>query len=247
MLSSRRHLFALPLAATTAAASLAALPAAGWCQAPSACITPSLGALTQRMGKAWLCTGDDSLAVSARQVLEASQTAFQQQLVQLHQQSNSPEQAGSLRALARRYEAYQGLLAGTPGVDAHRALLGTANEMLTLAQLATGSRAGLPWQARLAARQRLLSQRVALLALANPAADAIRRERQSAIYEFEAGQQALHGAADAALRQRLQAADAAWPALRAAADAGRAAPLFLSSERVLTAMDTIAEHCARLT
>ncbi|MFX7942119.1 hypothetical protein ABTK32_19630, partial [Acinetobacter baumannii] len=75
----------------------------------------------------------------------------------------SPEQAGGLRALARRFEDYQALLAGTPGADASRTLLGTANEMLTLAELATGSRAGQPWQARLAARQRLLSQRIALL------------------------------------------------------------------------------------
>ena len=59
-----------------------------------------------------------------------------------------------LRALARRYEDYQTLLAGRPDADSHRALLATANEMLTLAQLASGSRAGLPWQARLAARQR---------------------------------------------------------------------------------------------
>ncbi|WP_394380038.1 hypothetical protein [Roseateles sp. BYS87W] len=239
-------MFTLPLAAT-AAVSLATLPAAGWCQSPAACTTPSLGALTQRMGKAWLCTNEGALAQSARQVLDASQTAFTQQLVQLHQQATSPEQAGGLRALARRYEDYQALLAGTPTADAHRQLLGTANEMLTLAQLATGSRAGLPWQARLAARQRLLSQRIALLGLANPAAEPIRRERQSAIYEFEAGQQALHGGADTALRQRLQAADAAWTPLRAAAGAGLAAPLFLSSERLLTAMDTVAEHCARIT
>ncbi|MFX7977172.1 hypothetical protein ABTK65_20220, partial [Acinetobacter baumannii] len=85
------------------------------------------------------------------------QKAFLQQIVQLHQQPASPEQAGGLRALARRFEDYQALLAGTPGADASRTLLGTANEMLTLAELATGSRAGQPWQARLAARQRLLS------------------------------------------------------------------------------------------
>mgnify|MGYP007116550397 CR=1 FL=1 len=47
-----------------------------------------------------------------------------------------------LRALARRYEDYQTLLAGRPDADSHRALLATANEMLTLAQSMRGFDAG---------------------------------------------------------------------------------------------------------
>lgn len=239
MLYSRRHLLF-----TTA---LAALPLAGQCQAPAPCTSPSLGALSQRMGKAWLCAADATLAVTAREVLEASQTAFQQQIVQMHQQPASPEQAGGLRALARRYEDYQALLAGTPGTDANRALLATASEMLTLAQVATGNRASQPWQARLAARQRLLSQRIALLGLANPAAESTRRERQSAIYEFEAGHQTLRQAGDAALRRQLEVADAAWTPLRDAATAGQATPVFLTSERLLAVMNAVTEHCSRIT
>lgn len=229
------------------AASLA--PRASMAQ-PAACTTPSLGALSQRMGKAWLCLADPELTTPARSVLAASQTAFEQQLVQLHRTATSPEQAGSLRALARRYEDYQALLAGTPGVAGHRALLGTANEMLTLAQLAQqygSSRAAQPWQARLASRQRLLSQRVALLALASPGAEAARRERQAAIYEFEAGLQTLRSAGDPALRDGLALADAAWAPLRDGASAGRAVPTFIASERLLTVMDAVTEHCARMT
>ncbi|MCH8856419.1 MAG: hypothetical protein IIA03_09305 [Proteobacteria bacterium] len=236
---SRRHLLFT--------AALAALPLAGHAQAPAACTTPSLGALSQRMGKAWLCTSDAGLSAAAREVLDASQKAFLQQIVQLHQQPASPEQAGGLRALARRYEDYQALLAGTPGADASRTLLATANEMLTLAQLASGSRAGQPWQARLAARQRLLSQRIALLGLAAPTSEAARRERQSAIYEFEAGQQTLRQAGDAALRRHLARADAAWLPLRDAAGTGQATPMFLASEQLLAVMNTVTEHCSRIT
>jgi hypothetical protein len=243
---SRRHLLTASLA-SLASLPLTALPRTARAQAPTGCTAPSLGALSQRMGKAWLCSADATLAVPARDVLAASQQAFRQQLLQLHAQAASPEQAGGVRALARRYEDYQALLAGTPSAEAQRALLGTASEMVTLAQLAAGPRADLPWQARLASRQRLLSQRVALLGLAEPATPAVRRERQRAIYEFEAGQQALRATADAPLRQRLAAADAAWSPLRAAADAGRPAPLFIASERLLAEMDALTAHCSRIT
>mgnify|MGYP006921753007 CR=1 FL=1 len=239
MLYSRRLLLLTP--------ALAALPRAGQAQAPAACTTPSLGALSQRMGKAWLCSADTALARPAREVLEASQQAFRQQLVQLHAQAASAEQAGSVRALARRYEDYEALLAGAPTTEAHRELLGTASEMVTLAQLAAGPRSDLPWQARLAARQRLLSQRIALLGLANPDAATTRRERQSAIYEFEAGQQTLRQAGDPALRPYLTTADAAWTPLRDAAASGQTAPVFTSSERLLAVMDAVTEHCARIT
>lgn len=207
--------------------------------------SPSLGALSQRMGKAWLCMADSELAQPARQALADSQKRFEQQLAQLHQRTTSPEQAGSLRALARRYEDYQALMTGMPGPEGHRALLSTANEMMTLAQLANSARAGQPWQARLAARQRLLSQRVALLGLANPGAESTRRERQSAVYEFEAGLQTLQRTGDAALRERLALADAAWAPLRDGA--GRPAPVFVASERLLAVMDVITDHCSRLT
>lgn len=239
MQSTRRHLL-------FSIAALAAAPAAVRAQAPGPCTPPSLGALSQRMGKAWLCSADATLAAPARLVLAASQAAFMQQLVALRQRALGPEQAGGLRALARRYEDYRALLDGTPGAATHRALLGTAGEMLTLAQLAQGPHDELPWQMRLASRQRLVSQRVALLGLANPAAETTRRERQSAIHEFEAGLQTLHRAGDAALREHLQAAQAAWEPLRQAAASARPAPLFIASERVLAAMDTVTAHCARL-
>ncbi len=238
-MSSSRRLFIAALGATS-------LPV--WAQPTAARTTPSLGALSQRMGKAWLCLADPELTTPARDVLAASQTAFEHQLLQLSRNANSPEQAGSLRALARRYEDYLALMTGTPDTDAHRALLSTSNEMLTLAQLANGSRASQPWQARLAARQRLLSQRVALLGLASPGAEAARRERQAAIYEFEAGLQALrNNGSDATLRDRLAQADAAWAPLKDGASTGRPVPVFVASERLLTVMDAVTDHCVRMT
>lgn len=225
--------------------ALGATPFVSWSQ-PVVCTPPSLGALSQRMGKAWLCMADPELTMPARDVLAASCAAFEQQLAQVSRSPVGPEQAGCLRALGRRYEDYQAVLASTPGIDGHRALLSTANEMMTLAQLANGSSAALPWQARLASRQRLLSQRVALLGLANPGAEATRRERQAAIYEFEAGLQTLRESGGAALRDGLALADAAWTPLRDGASTGRAGPVFVASERLLAVMDAVTEHCIRL-
>jgi hypothetical protein len=226
--------------------ALAAAPFAGMAQPVVVNASPSLGALSQRMGKAWLCMADAGLAVRAGQVLADSQKTFEQQLTQLHQRPSGPEQAGCLRALARRYEDYQQLLAAPPSSDGHRVLLSTANEMMTLAQLANAAPAGQPWQARLAARQRLLSQRVALLGLANAGAPMALREKRSAIYEFEAGLQTLHSVGDAALRERLALASAAWLPLRDGASAGRPVPVFVASERLLAVMDEVTEHCQRM-
>lgn len=198
------------------------------------------------MGKAWLCMANAELAAPAREVLAASQTAFEQQLVQMSRNPAGPEQAGSLRALARRYEDYQGLLAGAPVVEGQRMLLSTANEMLTLAQLANTARTTLPWQARMASRQRLLSQRVALLGLASSGVESVRRERQTAIYEFEAGLQTLRNAGDAALREQLALADAAWGPLKDGIGSGRPVPVFVASERLLAVMDAVTAHCARM-
>jgi hypothetical protein len=226
-------------------AALGIVPLAGWSQ-PVACSPPSLGTLSQRMGKAWLCMADATLATPAAAVLAASQAAFEQQLAEAHRRPASPEQAGSLRALARRYEDYQALLAAPPGPEGHRALLGTGNEMMTLAHLANTAQAGLPWQARLASRQRLLSQRVALLGLVSPGVESTRRERQAAIFEFEAGLQTLQLASVGTLRDRLALADAAWTPLREGANAGLPVPVFVASERLLAVMDDVTEHCTRL-
>jgi len=196
------------------------------------------------MGKAWLCMADPSLEAPARETLVASRAAFEQQLAQMS--SSSPEQAGSQRALARRYEDYQALLAGSPSADGHRALLSIANEMLTLALLANGSRQELPWQARMASRQRLLSQRVALLGLLSPGSEIARRERQAAIYEFEAGLQTLRTAGGAGLRDTLALADAAWVPLKDGANTSQPVPVFVASERLLTVMDTMTAHCIRM-
>ena len=119
--------------------ALGATPFAGWSQ-PVVCTPPSLGALSQRMGKAWLCMADPELTMPARDVLAASCAAFEQQLAQMSRNPAGPEQAGCLRAMARRYEDYQAVLASTPGIEGHRALLSTANEMMTLAQLAKSPR-----------------------------------------------------------------------------------------------------------
>ena len=75
----------------------------------------------------------------------------------------------------------------------------------------------------------------------------VRRERQSAIYEFEAGQQTLREAGGSALRPFLATADAAWTPLRDAAGAGQPAPVFNASERLLAVMETVTEHCSRIT
>lgn len=243
MMNRRRALWA--------ACSLFTLPGLGLAQAPAAC-SQGVGMLSQRMGKAWLCLSDTTLAGRAEAVLRASEQGFEQQLVQQLRRASTPEQAGSLRALRSRYEDYKALLASTPSPQTQRELLGTASEMLTLAQLGRAPRGAQPWQAHLASRQRVLSQRVALLALAapgGPGADAVRRERLAAVYEFEAGLQTLGRAPGMpeALRQHLARAEALWQPLRTAANAGgQPQPVFVASEQLLLALDDISAACQQL-
>ncbi len=235
-----------------AALGLFSLSGLSLAQQPAVTCTQGVGMLSQRMGKAWLCLPDMALAERAEAVLRASELGFEQQLLQQLQKAASPEQAGSLRALRRRYEDYKALLASTPGPETHRELLNTASELLTLAQLGSAPRGSTPWQAHLAARQRMLSQRVALLALAapsGPGADAVRRERQAAVYEFEAGLQTLRRAPGGTevLRERLARAETLWQPLRSAVTgSGQPQPVFVASEQLLTVLDEIATNCQAL-
>lgn len=238
--------------ALSAALGLFSLSSLSLAQQPAVTCTQGVGMLSQRMGKAWLCLGDNALAGRAEAVLRASENGFEQQLLQQLQRAATPEQAGSLRALRRRYEDYKSLMASAPSPDTQRELLNTASEMLTLAQLGSAPRGTTPWQAHLAARQRMLSQRVALLALAapsSPGADALRRERQAVMYEFEAGLQTLRrapGGSDS-LRDGLARAEALWQPLRQAVMAGgQPQPVFVASEQLLLALDDIATSCQQL-
>ena len=88
----------------------------------------------------------------------------------------------------------------------------------------------LPWQARLAARQRLLSQRVALLGLTG--SDSLRRELQAASLSSRLDCRRCRPppAGDLLLRDRLGLVDMAWQPLKAGASEGRAARVFAPAE-----------------
>lgn len=232
-----------------AALGLFSLSSLSLAQQPAVSCSQGVGMLSQRMGKAWLCLTDSALAGRAEAVLRLSESGFEQQLMQQLQRASTPEQAGSLRALRRRYEDYKALLASTPNPDTQRELLNTANEMLTLAQLGSAPRGTTPWQAHLAARQRMLSQRVALLALAapsGPGVETVRRERQAVIFEFEAGLQTLRRApgSSESLRDGLARAEALWQPLRNAVSNGnQPQSVFVASEQLLLVLDDIATSC----
>jgi hypothetical protein len=230
-MNTRRRL----LAGASLMLGAAALPGLSWAQGPTRIAglgeaVNQAGAqrmLSQRMGKAWLSQTDPRLCVRAQDVLQASQERFERQLDGLLRFAPNPEIAGSYRALSHRYADYKALLAEAPTAEALPSLLVMAGEVLTLAhrgtlQLVDQSPSGqrLPWLINVAGRQRMLSQRLALLALAQRQGNspALRRESQTAVIEFESAMQVLREARDTApaIRANLVLADAQWVFLKAA-------------------------------
>jgi hypothetical protein len=259
----RRALVLAPAAGRMAglAAGLAALalPAAASSHDPGLALrlAGSQRTLSQRIAKAWMSQGDAQAGARAVQVLAGGQARFEQQLTQLLALAPTAEIAGSTRALARRWEDYRDALAApADSREARAAVVARAGEVLGLARIGMEQWSG---QARessaavsagvglvnLCGQQRWLSQRFAVLALAEPEA-AFRRERSALVNEFEVTLEVLAQARETreAVRQTLAVARVYWSALKDVAGARDAAGVFSTSEGLLAVLDSATSQLA---
>jgi nitrate/nitrite-specific signal transduction histidine kinase len=217
--------------------------------------------LSQRLGKAWLALALPDLEGRARRVLEASLERFERQLEALQRGAPTPEIGASLRRLAQQFTDYRHLLAEPPAPAKVNELLTRAAEVLATAHQATGllqaqSHAGAAQLVNLAGRQRMLSQRVALLfladqqgaspALVRPAASEVKADFDAAIERLRSAPETTPG-----IRVNLDLAQNQWLLLKAALSGGTVGPqaasdVFVASENLLAVMETVTGQFARL-
>lgn len=215
--------------------------------------------LSQRMGKAWLALVHGIEKAHAQQVLDKSLALFDRQLVELKAYAVTADIKDTYTRLEATWNDYKATLVGaTPSRDHALRMLQLNAGVLALAhqgtvQYETAMAKPVGKLVNVAGRQRMLSQRMAMLYLAAklPVDTATATaEIEKARSEFKAGMVTLHSASETTTRiqEELQLADAQWVFFDAAlkkagtGDVAAAKPMtevFTASENLLTVMDRV--------
>ncbi|MFO1217860.1 MAG: type IV pili methyl-accepting chemotaxis transducer N-terminal domain-containing protein [Burkholderiaceae bacterium] len=222
--------------------------------------------LSQRVAKAYLALGQAVRKDHAERVLGESMALFDRQLFELKAFSPKPEIKATYEQLETAWSAYKGVLVGAaaskPGAES---VVTSANQVLALANQGTvqlESLSGKPVGklVNIAGRQRMLSQRMAVMYLAaswGVQADTAVKEMNTARDEFVRAQAVLEAAPEssAAIKAELELAeqqysffDTALRTLRpGSANPTLLGDVFTTSERILQVMDGVTGMYARLT
>ncbi|SEB24425.1 type IV pili methyl-accepting chemotaxis transducer N-terminal domain-containing protein [Variovorax sp. YR216] len=221
--------------------------------------------LSQRVVKAYLAAGQGIVTQRADEILAASMTLFERQLVELKAFAPTPDVRATYSELEMHWSDLKAMLVGqAPVRENATALIELDGKVLALAnkgtsQLEQVSGKPLGRLVNIAGRQRMLSQRVAKFYLAMawkvplPSGQA---ELDKARAEFVSALEVLANAPEAttAIKQEIELARNQWVFYSAAlalrgSDAPtpeRSANIFASSENILVVMDKVTGMYSRL-
>ena len=221
--------------------------------------------LSQRMAKSYMALGQDVDRGLAQRTLGVSMSTFERQLGELRSAASQPAIAASIRQLEASWGPYRAALtAGTPDRTRAPEVLSRAAEVLARAQECTALLVALSGRAigqcvDTSGRQRMLSQRIAVLHLSASwglGGAAAQAEIASASAKFESAQAVLLSAPEttAAIRNELALANQQWTFFGAAlrglrpgvSDPEAMSHVFTTSERILEVMEDVTGEYARL-
>lgn len=221
--------------------------------------------LSQRMAKSYLARGQDVDGGLAERTLGASMSMFERQLSELKLLAPQPGVAEALRRLEASWGPYRAALtAGPPDRTRAPQVLSCAAQVLARAQEFTALLVALSGQAMgrcvdTSGRQRMLSQRIAVLYLGSSWGLEIASapaEIASTSAAFATAQTFLLSAPEStpAIRQQLALASQQWTFFGAAlrglrpgvADPEAMSHVFTTSERILEVMEDVTGEFAKL-